>query len=109
MKLELELAPAQIDLLREVIDELPLNKYVTLVAGLLPQLPILDHVPTVQPLATAQASGMTFTAFTPRGVAMLEALDDVLATSDHDPTPWCNGCGAKTRARCDCGPIADNE
>lgn len=25
-----------------------------------------------------------------------------------DPTPWCLGCGARTREQCDCGPIAEN-
>lgn len=24
--------------------------------------------------------------------------------SNYDPTPWCNGCGAKTKAACKCGP-----
>ena len=28
---------------------------------------------------------------------------------DYDPTPWCSGCGSMTRAKCDCGPRADNE
>jgi hypothetical protein len=27
---------------------------------------------------------------------------------DIDPTLWCNGCGARTQADCDCGPIAEN-
>jgi hypothetical protein len=27
---------------------------------------------------------------------------------DYDPTPWCHQCGAMTKAKCDCGPIADN-
>ena len=25
-----------------------------------------------------------------------------------DPTPWCNGCGAKRERDCACGPIAAN-
>jgi NADH pyrophosphatase NudC (nudix superfamily) len=28
---------------------------------------------------------------------------------NYDPTPWCSYCGSKTRAGCDCGPIAENE
>lgn len=28
---------------------------------------------------------------------------------DLDPTLWCNRCGAKLRAECECGPIPDNE
>lgn len=28
---------------------------------------------------------------------------------DYDPTPWCNHCGARTKAGCDCGPLADND
>lgn len=35
-----------------------------------------------------------------------EVLD---SEADSDPTPWCNACGARTKARCSCGPIADNE
>lgn len=25
---------------------------------------------------------------------------------EDDPTPWCHICGAMTRSRCKCGPIA---
>jgi len=85
MKLELELTPAQIDLLREGLDELPLwprngrQGYIQLLNALLPQLPILDHVPTVQPLATRTlANGIKLDAYSPRGASMLEALDNVL-------------------------------
>lgn len=85
VKLELELTPAQISLLREGIDELPLwargnrRGYIELIAVLLPQLPILDHVPTVQPLATRTlANGIKLDAYSPRGASMLEALDNVL-------------------------------
>jgi hypothetical protein len=28
---------------------------------------------------------------------------------DEDPTPWCQHCGAMTRERCGCGPIAEND
>jgi hypothetical protein len=28
---------------------------------------------------------------------------------EYDPTPWCSGCGSRTKAGCDCGPIASNE
>lgn len=28
---------------------------------------------------------------------------------DHDPTPWCWSCGARTPEACNCGPIADND
>lgn len=31
------------------------------------------------------------------------------AEVDHDPTPWCSGCGAMRKADCHCGPIAENE
>lgn len=30
-------------------------------------------------------------------------------SGDEDPTPWCSGCGAKTKSKCNCGEIADNE
>jgi len=26
----------------------------------------------------------------------------------EDPTPWCHVCGAREKAQCDCGPIAEN-
>lgn len=29
--------------------------------------------------------------------------------ADEDPTPWCHGCGAKKKADCECGPLAENE
>lgn len=28
---------------------------------------------------------------------------------DYDPTPWCNGCGARKRSDCHCGPLAEND
>lgn len=28
---------------------------------------------------------------------------------DYDPTPWCSGCGSRTKAGCECGPIAEND
>lgn len=27
---------------------------------------------------------------------------------DHDPTPWCSGCGARRKRDCHCGPIASS-
>lgn len=38
-----------------------------------------------------------------------DCIDCTDAASDHDPTPWCSGCGAMRKADCDCGPIAENE
>ena len=35
--------------------------------------------------------------------------DEREATEDEDPTPWCLACGARTRERCKCPPIAENE
>lgn len=32
-----------------------------------------------------------------------------VAQDDTDPTRWCNACGALTREKCHCGPIAENE
>ena len=40
MKLELNLTPQQIELLREGLDELPLAKYITVIVPLLEQLPL---------------------------------------------------------------------
>lgn len=35
---------------------------------------------------------------------------DVCKTcDDEDPTPYCSHCGAKTKSKCDCGPIPDND
>jgi len=64
MKFELDLPDAQIDQLREVIDALPLNRYIGLVARMLPQMPL---------------------ATPPTG----EALDVVLrkAVVEYDPKP----------------------
>lgn len=28
---------------------------------------------------------------------------------NHDPTPWCSGCGAMKQKDCHCGPIAEND
>lgn len=28
---------------------------------------------------------------------------------EADPTPWCSACGAKRKADCACGPLADND
>lgn len=28
---------------------------------------------------------------------------------DYDPTPYCDRCGARTSAACECGPIARND
>lgn len=37
------------------------------------------------------------------------ALAGLEPETDYDPTPWCSGCGSKTEAGCDCGPIAEND
>lgn len=37
-----------------------------------------------------------------------ELFDEDGNRIDYDPTPWCIGCGAMTKAGCDCGPIAEN-
>jgi len=34
---------------------------------------------------------------------------DSLENPNYDPTPWCSYCGAKRKADCDCGPIAEND
>ena len=53
-----------------------------------------------------------------RNVAALETFGDFEARmaqlpcpdpGDYDPTPWCAQCGAMERARCKCGPRADND
>jgi len=91
MKLELELTPKQIDLLREGLDELPLAKYITLIVPLLEQLPLestagpdtgADSAPA--PLESREvAGGFKLTAYTTRGVSMLESMDRVLARIPH--------------------------
>jgi hypothetical protein len=90
MKIQLDLTPAQIDLLREGLDELPLAKYITLIVPLLDQLPFTesdvaaalgnaDSAPPA-PLASRElGGGFGLTAYTPRGVSMLDALERVLS------------------------------
>lgn len=36
-------------------------------------------------------------------------IASVESADEYDPTPWCNGCGARTRSGCDCGPLARND
>jgi hypothetical protein len=92
MKIELDLTPAQVDLLREGIDSLPLAKYITVIVPVLKQLPITgsaagsapsaDSSPA--PLATREtAGGFGLRAYTPRGVSMLDALERVLGRLPH--------------------------
>lgn len=91
MKLELDLTPAQIDLLREGLDELPLAKYITLIVPLLDQLPFTESDlaktrsdSTPAPLESREvAGGFKMTAYTPRGVSMLDAIDRVLGKLPH--------------------------
>lgn len=88
MKLELNLTPAQINLLREGLDELPLAKYITLIVPLLDQLPLIESAvgagmaradSTPAPLESREvAGGFRITAYTPQGVSMLESLERVL-------------------------------
>lgn len=35
--------------------------------------------------------------------------DHALAGVEKDPTPWCTYCGARRKADCHCGPLADND
>jgi hypothetical protein len=34
---------------------------------------------------------------------------DCRLNPEYDPTPWCGGCGSRTKSGCHCGPIAENE
>lgn len=93
MKIELDLTPAQIGLLREGIDELPLAKYITLIVPLLEQLPLTesdvakalgnaDSAPA--PLESREmAGGFRITAYTQRGVSMVDALERALGKIPH--------------------------
>jgi len=85
MKLELDLTPEQISLLREGLDELPLmgregrRGYITLINAVMPQLPMTDPLPPLTPIATRTlANGIKLDAYSPRGASMLEELDRVL-------------------------------
>ena len=42
--------------------------------------------------------------------SQLEMLVEVVQhyQDECDPSRWCDGCGARTKERCVCGPIADN-
>ncbi len=91
MKIELDLTPKQIEQLREVIDALPLfttprsKGYHELIMAILPKLPLepvaarssADSAPA--PLESREvAGGFKMTAYSARGVSMLDALDRVL-------------------------------
>lgn len=88
MKLTLDLTPAQIDLLREGLDELPLAKYISIIVPMLEQLPITESdVSTARgnadrppaPLASVGvAGGLRMTAYTRDGVMALPALQRAL-------------------------------
>jgi hypothetical protein len=103
----LELTDLQIELLRRWIDQAPSNPYVPMVTSVLPQLPLdtdleacdryLDymHHKSVAAHVSAEGSlpaphrsgesgsGFQLKAFTPRGVAMVDAIDRVLARIPH--------------------------
>jgi hypothetical protein len=94
MKITLDLTPAQIDLLREGIDELPLAKYITLIVPLLEQLPLTESdVATAlgnadsalpSPIRSKETgSGFRLTAYTPPGASLLDSLDRVLGKIPH--------------------------
>ena len=94
MKIELDLTPAQIDLFREGIDELPLAKYITLIIPLLEQLPLtesdvakaLGNVDSALPSpirSQETGSGFRLTAYTPAGASLLDSLDRVLGKIPH--------------------------
>ena len=36
-------------------------------------------------------------------------ISDCEAGTDYDPTPWCSGCGSRTKSGCHCGPLAEND
>jgi hypothetical protein len=96
MIIQLELTDAQVDQLREVMDSLPLRTHAPLICAVLPQLPFTESVvrtpsgadtvpearsPSGPPGGLSEprvAGNFKMTAFTPRGVSMLEALDRVL-------------------------------
>lgn len=91
MKIELDLTPKQIGLLREGLDELPLNKYITLIVPMLEQLPITesdvanslgnaDSAPPAPLCSRDLGGGFSLTAYTPRGVSRMDALEGMLAS-----------------------------
>lgn len=95
MELKLNLTDAQVTLLREGLDELPLAKYITLIVPLLNQLPLTEFAaaPDSQansapaPLESREvAGGFKVSAYTPRGVSVLDALENVLGRLPHGGT-----------------------
>lgn len=64
MKIELDLTPAQIDQLRQVIDWLPLARYATLICAVNKALPILES----DAEATVTAADPTLGIFSGYGV-----------------------------------------
>lgn len=66
------------------------------------------------------ASEYTFRTTCPHCTTPYTAEEEAIALAEakgafenyvetYDPTPWCSGCGSKTRSGCDCGPLAEND
>lgn len=45
----------------------------------------------------------------PKTFATIAAAWLAIVERYEDPTLWCNACGARRQAQCDCPPIAENE
>ena len=73
----------------------------------------IDNLKTLETYFNALApyvEGEPLEDFFSFAVTQHEMTDMALNKSpDRDPTPWCSGCGARTKDRCKCGPIASNE
>ena len=68
---------------------------------------MVDDSPMVDP-TTGESRHWTIVKVL-QALPMTSPISQGLSEEEPDPTPWCNACGARTKARCDCGPIADNE
>lgn len=43
------------------------------------------------------------------GATIPEDFCSATCYENYDPTPWCGACGARKKADCHCGPIAEND
>lgn len=87
-RIEVKLTDVQIDQLRAVMDNLPLDPYASLVVAVVKQLPLSDAVPsnsgvgadlrTLTP--SGSAGGFSLIPITPKGKAGLREIERVLGT-----------------------------
>ena len=79
-----------------------------------------EHEDGVEFISSSIVSGRDYDRVVAENAALIErlrivgkerdaAIDAAREGDEEDPTPWCSACGAMTKAKCGCGPIAENE